>query len=334
MLDLLNLLKQSGQSISGDLGRWFAPYSAGAAYYLVSDYCLGDAGKKHDVYAFEIVLHHDKLSAIEEYIRAVAPSDLKSARKASHGLGQYLVCPVTFSVSFAVGKETRALRSYATTEEITAFVPEARRIVGGWIEHNPEHAAYFERLDRRLQLLADELGRKRRNEKLIRQIFLVSTFAAHVLELLDATKAPSEVCWISDRDAMFDRHESLAFDLAFFFWLLIRSGRAASSPPMPQMKFATPGMDGETEYAELIRLPDYLAGTLADVSLPEVEFTHDKFPPLFSQLFVEASNNAVLQVDFDGKALVTRRVLFGSPRSVWQPLQPGDWKSDRTKPSA
>jgi hypothetical protein len=326
MLDLLNLLNQSGQSVSGDLERWFAPYSAGAAYYLVSDYCLGDAGKQHDVYAFEIVLHHDRLSAIEEYIRAVAPSDLKGARKASHGLGQYLVCPVTFSVSFSVAKETRALRGYATVDEMTSFVPEARRVVAAWIEHNSNHAAYFERLDRRLKLLGDELAQKRRNEKLIRQIFLVATFAAYVLELLDDAKAPSEVCWISDRDAMFDRYDGLAFDLAFFFWLLVRSERAPSSPPVPRLKFASPGMDGEQEYAELIRLPDYLAGTLADISLPEIEFSHDKFPPLFSQLFVEASNNAVLQVDLDGEALVTRRVLFGSPRSVWQPLQPDEWK--------
>ena len=83
-------------------------------------------------------------------------------------------------------------------------------------------------------------------------------------------------------------------------------------------------MDGETEYAELIRLPDYLAGTLADVSLPEIEFSHDKFPPLFTQLFIEASNNAVLQVGHEGETLITRRVLFGAPRSVWQPLQPGE----------
>lgn len=330
MLDLLNLLSQSGRSIGEDLKRWFAPYDAGAAYYVVSDYCLGDAGKKHDVYAFEIVLHHDSVGAIEEYIRTVAPRDLKASRKASHGLGQYLVCPVTFSVSFAVAKETRALRGYATAEAITAFIPEARSVVGEWIEHNPEHAEYFERLDHRLQQLADEMGRKRRNEKLVRQIFLVGTFAAYVLELLDAAKAPSEVLWISDRDAMFDRHDGLAFDLGFFFWLLIRSARAATSPPMPRLKFASPGMDGETEYAELIRLPDYLAGTLADVSLPEIEFSHDKFPALFAQLFIEASNNAVVQVAHDGEALITRRVLFGAPRSVWQPLQSGEWKGRAT----
>lgn len=332
MLDLLKLLNQSGRSIGDDLKRWFAPYDSGAAYYVVSDYCLGDAGKKHDVYAFEIVLHHDSPGAIEEYIRAVAPRDLKSSRKASHGLGQYLVCPVTFSVSFAVAKETRALRGYATAEAITDFIPQARQIVAGWIDHNPDHAEYFERLDRQLRQLGDEMGHKRRNERLVRQIFLVATFAAYVFDLLDLAKAPSEVLWISDRDAMFDRHDGLAFDLGFFFWLLVRSGWASSSPPMPRLKFAAPGMDGETEYAELIRLPDYLAGTLADVALPDIAFSHDKFPPLFAQLFVEASNNAILQINQDGEALVTRRVMFGAPRSVWQPLQPGEWEGNAPSP--
>lgn len=40
MLDLLKLLNQSGPSIGDDLKRWFAPYDSGAAYYVVSDYCL------------------------------------------------------------------------------------------------------------------------------------------------------------------------------------------------------------------------------------------------------------------------------------------------------
>lgn len=61
MLDLLKLVNQSRRSIGDDLKRWFAPYDSGAAYYVVSDHCWGDAGNKHDVYA-----------SIEEYIRALS----------------------------------------------------------------------------------------------------------------------------------------------------------------------------------------------------------------------------------------------------------------------
>lgn len=326
MFDLLEILEKSGRTIRDDLERWFKPYPAGAAYYLVSDYCLNDAGKQHDVYAFEIILKHDTPEAIARYIRAVAPKDLKKTRKASEGLGQYLVCPVTFSVSFVVAKDGHALREYASAEVISAFIPAARDLIAQWVANNPDHAAYFLRLDRQLHQLSTEMNRKKRNERLIRQIFLVATFAAHVLELLDAVKAPTSIQWISDRDAMFDRYDGLAFDLAFLIWLVSRTSKSAAPAPVPKLAFALPGMDDVNDYEEFIRLPDYLAGTLADVSMPDLQFSHVKFAPLFTQVFVNSSNNAVVQIVAEREGVTTRRLGFGARRSAWQPLQPGQWK--------
>lgn len=328
MFDLLSLLEISGRTIGEDLKRWFAPYKSGAGYYVVSDYCLNDPGKKHDVYAFEIVLSHDTLDNISEYIRAVAPRDLKASRTTSKGLGQYLVCPVTFSVSFVVARDASALRGYASVEAIKSFIPEARGLIQLWIENSPEHAGYFERLDRQLQHLGLEMARKQRSDRLIRQIFLVATFGAYVLELLDIAQAPATIGWISDRDAMYDRYDGLAFDLAFLIWLVSRSSKTDTPTAVPHLGFGLPGMDGVNEYAELIRLPDYLAGTLADLALPDLEFTHVKFPPIFTQVFVNASNNAVVQVLMNGSQMTTRRISFGAPRAAWQALQPGEWEPD------
>lgn len=126
---------------------------------------------------------------------------------------------------------------------------------------------------------------------------------------------------------MFDRHDGLAFDLAFLFWLVSRSSKNGNPGAIPHLSFGLPGMDGVNDYAELIRLPDYLAGTLADMALPELEFSHDKFPPIFKQVFVEASNNAVLQVTMSGDQVTTRRLGFGAQRSAWQSLKPGDWSA-------
>ncbi|MDZ4374368.1 MAG: hypothetical protein U1C74_23500 [Phenylobacterium sp.] len=230
-------------------------------------------------------------------------------------------------MSFVLARDARLLRDYITVEEVRGFVPGARELVQQWMQNAPKHAVYFGKLDGQLRKLGIDVNGKRPNMALMRQVFLAATFGAYVLEILDSAKAPAAIKWTSDRDAMFDRHDGLAFDLAYFFWLLIRSARTASAPPVPRLMFASPGMDGETEYAELIRLPDYLAGTLADVSLPDLGFSHEKFPPLFSQLFVEASNNAIINILMGEGRLTTRRLLFGSPRRAWQPLQPGAWEA-------
>lgn len=67
MLELISLLEKSGRTIRDDLTRWFQPYLPGGVYYLVSDYCLNDAGKNHDVYAFEIVRNHDTRDAKDDW---------------------------------------------------------------------------------------------------------------------------------------------------------------------------------------------------------------------------------------------------------------------------
>ena len=96
---------------------------------------------------------------------------------------------------------------------------------------------------------------------------------------------------------MFDRHEGIAFDLAWlFFQMMRRSKGGVIDLRRPQLQFATPGMDGVTEYSEFVRLPDYLAGTLADIKLPQMMFTHQKFPPVFNRLFVDTLNLSLIHI--------------------------------------
>ncbi|WP_296428527.1 hypothetical protein [Yoonia sp.] len=82
----------------------------------------------------------------------------------------------------------------------------------------------------------------------------------------------------------------------------------------PQIMFASPLMDGVTEHAEFIRLPDYLAGTLSDIRLPNVMFSHQKFSPIiFNKLFVDALNNSIIEIVAPEGLITSRRIAFGKP---------------------
>ncbi|WP_287958558.1 hypothetical protein [Filomicrobium sp.] len=178
----------------------------------------------------------------------------------------------------------------------------------------PPNVAFYDALHRRLGLVADELARKQPALKLLRQIFLVASFAAVVLDLINDVKSPLVIRWISDRDAMFDRHEGIAFDLAWLFFQMIRRSKGGVIDlRRPEFFFTTPGMDRGVEYAEFVRLPDFLAGTLADIKLPQVMFTHRKFPKVFNRLFVNAPNNAVIEIVASPGCVTTRRIAFGEP---------------------
>jgi len=312
---IVQMLNHASQSVRADFKKWFdrLPDIDAASWNVISDYCVGDSSKRSDAFSFVILLNHGTHEEIAAYIASVAPRDIKHSRGAYQGLLDYLACPVSFSLNFVVERQSSFLRSILTVEMMQSLTADLRGVVSAWTIEEPPNAGYYGAIDRRLRLLADELGRKQASLKLLRQIFLVASFAAIVFSIVDGAKARITIQWISDRDAMFDRHDGIAFDLG---WLLFQMMRRMHSGFIdlrrPQIAFSSPGMDGVTEYAEFVRLPDILAGTLADIRLPQVMFSHKKFPPVFNRLFAESPNNAVVEIVTEDDIVKARRINFGS----------------------
>ena len=312
------MLEISSRTIRADFHRWFdrIPDIDAASWYMISDYCVGDNNKQNDAFSFAILLNHDTSENIASYIARVAPKDIKESRGAWQGLLDYLSCPVSFSVNFVVERQTSYLKSILTVEAMRDITDDLRKIVRGWATEEPSNGPYYDILDRRLKLLASELASKNPSLKLLRRIFLVASFAAIVLTVVNDSKSPIHIRWISDRDAMFDRHDGVAFDLGWLlFQLTRRKNHSWIDLRRPQIGFATPGMDGKTEYAEFVRLPDILAGTLADMRVPQMMFTHPKFPPAFNRLFVNSQNNAVIEIVSSLESVKARRITFGEQRA-------------------
>ncbi|MFA1677420.1 hypothetical protein ACDY97_33220 [Rhizobium mongolense] len=117
---------------------------------------------------------------------------------------------------------------------------------------------------------------------------------------------------ISDRDAMFDKFDRVTFDLAFLYFQLLRMQTGKVSY-YPEILLGLPGWDGENQYNAFIRIPDYLAGTVADMTLPSMTFTHEKFQPVFDNVFVNAPNAALIEVLGNKEKITARRVGFSAP---------------------
>ncbi|HEY9078805.1 hypothetical protein [Magnetovibrio sp.] len=314
MLELIQLIEKSSKTVHSDFRRWFASVPAAVAWNIISDYSVGDKNKQNDAFSFVVLLNHDRFENIASYVSMAAPKDIKASRNPSNGLLDYLSCPVSFSLNFVVERKSSYLRNAIGVEEMKGLTGALQNVVTEWATVEPPNVAYYDTLNQRLSRLANELAGKNPSLKLLRQIFLVASFAAVVLGMVNDAKSPLAIRWISDRDAMFDRHGGIAFDLAWiFFQMMRRSKGGVIDLRRPQLTCATPGMDGVTEYAEFVRLPDYLAGTLADMKLPQMMFTHPKFPPVFNRLFVDTLNNAVIEIVTAPDRVTSRRICFGEP---------------------
>lgn len=323
MFELIELIEKSSGTVHAEFRRWFKAIPAAVAWNLLSDYSIGDNTKQNDAFSFVVLLNHDTFQNIASYIAAVAPKDIKASRTPPEALLDYLSCPVAFSMNFVVERQSAYLRNLVTVEAMGGLTTALRGIVREWMAAEPPNAAYYDTLDRRLSLLETELARKTPPLKLLRQIFLVASFAAVVLGMINNAKSPLAIRWISDRDAMFERHNGVAFDLAWLFFQMMRRKRGGVIDlRRPQITFGAPGMDGITEYAEFVRLPDFLAGTLADLKLPQMMFTHRKFPPVFNRLFLNSQNSAVIELLSGADGVISRRITFGASKQNAADVEP------------
>lgn len=235
MFDLLKLLLDNSPSLISDMQAWFKKYPPDAAWNIYSDYCVGNPDKANDSLSFVITLKHDSDKNFSEYIANVAPKDLKKTRQASEGLISYLNCPVAFSVSFIVERESKLLRDFITDDNIHGFCLSMRELIASWLGELGIDKEYWQRIDRTLGDFASDVKRKKFNAKLARQVLLTSTFAAFLFLTLNQLKEPAYIRWITDRDATFEKYNEVAFDIAFVLFLMARlQSGVIKDPDKPQ----------------------------------------------------------------------------------------------------
>lgn len=313
MFDLLKLLVDNSRSLTSDMQAWFSQYPPDAPWNIYSDYCVGNEEKANDSFSFVITLKHDTDKNFSEYIANVAPKDLKKTRQASEGLISYLNCPVAFSVSFIVQRESKLLRDFITDDNIYSFCLGLQELIAIWSTEPGVDTEYWQRIDKALGSFALDVTRKKFNAKLARQVLLTSTFAAFLFLTLYKLKEPAFLRWVTDRDASFEKYNEVAFDIAFVLFLVLRQQLGSiRDPNKPQFIFAYPFMDSKTDYAEHVRLPDYLAGFCADIKLPSMEFSHTKFEKIFGEAIINSPNNVMIQVLGDKTKITTRTLGFMS----------------------
>lgn len=113
-----------------------------------------------------------------------------------------------------------------------------------------------------------------------------------------------------------DRYDGLVYDLAYVIFLLFYSttlDHPADGTILlekPKFIFEIPEKSDQHRYDELVRLPDYLAGTLADINLETLTFTHEKFNQMWRGVFVDSPNNNVIQALGNAERVTIRRLLF------------------------
>lgn len=322
MIDLLPILVQATATTRLQLKQWFSRYPAGMPWSVVSDYCIGDVHKGNDVFSFVIVAPHDTTENICEYIAGAAPKDLKNTNKVPLGLVQYLACevPVTFSVSFVMRRDAALLRNYLSVEAMSALVAGAISFLDDRLSlyQDARDIDYHQSAIKRLSAFKRDLSHKNLNAKLARQIHLVAAMVATLCNMLNQAVSARAIRWISDRDALFERHDAVVSDLAYVYYLTQAIELTTPEQRETQnigsslatLRFEIPEKTGKHRFDELIRLPDYLAGTLADLDSETMAVSKEKFDVVLHSVFVNSENNWLIQLQSTDERITARSALF------------------------
>ncbi|WP_432262927.1 hypothetical protein [Cupriavidus sp. TMH.W2] len=323
MIDLIQAVQSVfDKGARADLQRWLAPLPRGAFWHVISDYVFEDP-KKNDTAAFVLLLHHDQLDTILDYLQHIAPKDIKETRAPAEGMLRYLNSPVVFTVSFVLDDDSRFLQPFARLEDMVAQLEEFETIADHMAALSGDaQQAYFVAVRKRLTAFARDL-RQKGNQKLARKMFLVAAFAALLLDYLDQVAEPKAIGWTSDRDAMLERHDGIVWDIASLMFYAMKSSRAApgtTTVDRPQLIHVTQSPTGDNHLDPLIRMADYMAGTVADMDLAGWGFTHPKFEAVAQACLLDAPNHVVLSVAWVGDGFRVRRLAVRSDPSADAPV--------------
>lgn len=137
-----------------------------------------------------------------------------------------------------------------------------------------------------------------------------------ILYYLHIENMATLVSWISDRDKMIDKYDSLIFDLAYVFFtlnylqIMIFPNNEKQKLFVPDLKFVNPDKGSDSYLDELIRIPDYLVGLLANLDVKKIYSKDDKYKDMLNYCIRESDNHAIIQIimENNGESIYTRRV--------------------------
>lgn len=143
-------------------------------------------------------------------------------------------------------------------------------------------------IDRVLKLLNE-----RPKIRIFKQSQIVSSLISSISKMIvDSTKVECKILWCSDNDDILSYSEdSLLYPFVFD---MIRTDLYRLRPQkMYQIDFLK---KVTKDFDELVRIPDYIVGTISDLNLEEVTVTHEKFLPVLYSFLTNSNKNLVINL--------------------------------------
>jgi len=321
MIDILEVLKSTvEQSTLADFKKYAKQIQGTADKYMIfSDYCLDDRQKPNNVVTFSIVPYMATISTFSAIIKSKAPKDLKSTRSPSKEFQKILKNDSLFH--FTLILENRHDFTKGREEEDEKIIKQMSTSIGETIQEQLNSDTYSESerkiFHKKWQELEQELNKRNPNYKLFKDVVLIALFVGYIASLIKNELNASDIAWFSDRDKVITKYLGIVLELANvnFHSIYYETNKE------PLEFGLTVSQPKETEklwYEELNKIPDYIAGTVADLNIKDGSVSKDKFNTMLSNVFADNNKCVVLKLDLSRNNFKCTRVKISQSEHITQ----------------
>lgn len=292
-----------------------------------SDYAFYAKNKRADVFALSLLPAVSNFDDASDFLQKLSFNDIKSLKYVNPRFITFLRQAPIFNIAVMMPKD-RELAHLEERETIMKFFSGLCGMLEDWRVSTPENKAFYERSLKDMKHVMGRIRAGRANMPLIRDSILVASMAGYFMSRVSTMIHTDRLGWFSDRDAMLD-YQASALHLPLILQLVhsyhhvlceragvpSNGGLILGKPEVPK--------GGRVFYDSFLRIPDLIAGTLADINLEDHTFTHSKFVPVLDGLLKANDNTCIFMLRDDKAAGRFEAVRLMISATGQDPAQPG-----------
>ncbi len=254
------------------------------SWYIVSDYCLDDNSKPNDVMTFTILPFLNPY-ALNHEIKIHLPKDIKDIKNLSEEAIKFIKdSPYFFSLAFVI-KNKNSIFSLDTSK---CALDKAIKEMENWPYSKREEFIH------KMKRLRNYLNRKEVDLKTLSDISITGHIMSAIIEFLLIKYNTKHIIWISDRDRITSFQDGVIRELVSIGYASLLNKRVPNHEVF--------GFWGGKEYRkeifdELVRIPDYISGSIASMNFENVESIQGKHYDLFDKSIVDNERIQIMQLE-------------------------------------
>lgn len=305
------------KSFLNNLRNYLESHRDVTEFALISDYCVEDKGKPNNVIAFTLAPSHIVLPECMAELDRLIPKDIKKTTEVTKEISRALNDTRFFHVAFMLDDISGFLHSEIVGKQdvVLQNLQLIIQMLQVWSENQPEGRQKFQEQIKRFKQAKGELERPTANIKLFSRMSLTCILGAVLAFYLSKETICKSILWLADRDKIHDAFAKIYFDLfEINHWGLCL--QELPDARIPKVGFAVDEKGAKNLWFDtLIRLPDFIAGTVASWSLDTNRTSHEKHARLLQQVIADNLNCNLIKIEMrrDGWSFGIRPVGIISP---------------------